>query len=786
MKIITLDSAPKVNYRHLLSSEFTPNREEKRDPPNVIHLSFPSTISGILCRRYKTMTDPSTDCPNDPYSPSEKIMSASQETATPPPPNLDSPSLYINRELSLLAFNRRVLELAQDGDTPLLERLRYLCISSTNLDEFFEVRVSGLKEHVHLGIDTRGPDNLTAAEQLSAIAEEAHALVNEQYQTLNQDLLPKLEEQGIVFLHRDRWTEEARQWLHRFFRRELLPLLSPLGLDPSHPFPRIQNKSLNFIVTLKGKDAFGRESGMAIVQAPRALPRFIELPESIAGASHRYVFLSSILHAYVDELFPGMIVKGCYQFRVTRNTDLFVDDEAVDDLKEALSGELPSRNYGEAVRLEVADNCSTSAKEYLRREFKLEEDDTFQVHGPVNLNRLANLYREIDRPSMKYPDFTPRLPAPLLQKDKDLFAILRQQDVLLHHPYQSFAPVHAILRQAATDPQVLAIKQTLYRTGDKSDIVKNLIKAAQNGKEVTVIIELKARFDEQANIRLANRLQDAGCHVVYGVLSYKTHAKLMLIVRREGKRIARYVHMGTGNYHSGTARAYTDIGLMTADKIIGEDVHRIFQQLTGLGRIPKPRKLIQAPFNLHKSMLEKIQREIDHALEGKPAKIMLRMNSLVEEQSIRALYEASMAGVKIDIVVRGICCLRPGIPSISDNIRVRSVMGRFLEHPRVFYFENGGEKEVLSASADWMPRNFFRRIETCFPVEDPVLKKRVTDETLSTYMSDNTHSWELRKDGSYRRRTPGSATPREAQCTLMLKLGTLHSQTEPLSQRKKT
>ncbi len=719
----------------------------------------------------------------------QNVLSASQFTqpentnntmsdspsSTPPDIDLDAPSLYINRELSLLAFNRRVLELAQDSDTPLLERLRYLCISSTNLDEFFEVRVSGLKEHLHLGIDTRGPDNLTAAEQLAAISTEAHALVDEQYATLNNELLPLLEEHGISFLHRNRWEDSVREWLHRYFRRELLPLLSPLGLDPSHPFPRIQNKSLNFIVTLKGKDAFGRESGMAIVQAPRALPRFIELPEDIAGARHRFVFLSSILHAWVDELFPGMTVKGCYQFRVTRNTDLFVDDEAVDDLKEALSGELPARNYGKAVRLEVADNCSASAKEYLRSQFKLDESDTFQVNGPVNLNRLAKLYSVIDQPKLKYPDFSPGVPEALQQKDKDLFAIIRQQDVLLHHPYQSFTPVHAILRQAATDPQVLAIKQTLYRTGSDSEIVKNLIRAATNGKEVTVIIELKARFDEQANIRLANRLQDAGCHVVYGVLSYKTHAKLMLIVRREGKKIARYVHMGTGNYHSSTARAYTDIGLMSADKIIGEDVHRIFQQLTGLGRIPKPRKLIQAPFNLHKAMLEKIRRETDNAREGKPAKIMLRMNALVEAQAIKALYQASQAGVKIDIVVRGICCLRPGVPGVSENIRVRSVMGRFLEHPRVFFFENGGEKEVYCASADWMPRNFFRRIETCFPIEDPALKKRVIDETLTTYMSDNTHSWELKKDGSYRRRTPGSATPKEAQCILMLKLGTLHT-----------
>ncbi len=693
------------------------------------------------------------------------------------PTPLDSPSLYINRELSLLAFNRRVLELAQDENTPLLERLRYLCISSTNLDEFFEVRVAGLKEQLHLGVDYRGPDDLSATAQLSAIAEQTHQLVNEQYDTLNETLLPALEQKGICFLHRQQWEPKVTEWIQRYFRRELLPLLSPLGLDPSHPFPRIQNKSLNFIITLKGRDAFGRESGMAIVQAPRSMPRFIELPQDLVGCRHQYIFLSSILHAHVEELFPGMTVKGSYQFRVTRNTDLFVDEEAVDDLKEALSGELPSRNYGEGVRLEVADNCSRSAKEYLRLQFKLEEHDTFQVNGPVNLNRLSKLYTSVDLPELKYADYTPGLPEALRQKDKDLFAIVRQGDLLLHHPYESFSPVHAILRQAASDSQVLAIKQTLYRTGSNSQIIKYLIRAASNQKEVTVIIELKARFDEQANIRLANRLQDAGCHVVYGVLSYKTHAKMMLIVRRENRKIVRYVHLGTGNYHAGTALAYTDIGLFTADKTLGEDVHRVFQQLTGLGRIPKPRKLIQAPFHLHKAMLDKINRETQHAEEGRPAKIMLRMNSLVEKRTIAALYRASQAGVKIDMVVRGICCLRPGIAGISENIRVASVMGRFLEHPRIFYFENNGESEVYCASADWMPRNFFRRIETCFPIENPDLKKRVIDETFTTYLSDNTHSWVLQKDGTYCRRTPGDKTPKSAQTILMQKLGSLHTAT---------
>lgn len=687
--------------------------------------------------------------------------------------DLTNPDFYINRELSLLAFNERVLELASDPNVPLLERLRFLCISSTNLDEFFEIRVSGLKEQIHLGVDTRGPDNLYPAEQMAKVSERTHALVAAQYRLLNETLIPALAKEGIRFLRRTQWNPDQARWVAERFRDDLLPLLSPIVLDPAHPFPRVQNKSLNFIVTLKGEDAFGYEREVAIVQAPRALPRLIPMPEAIAGCPHGFVFLSSVIHAHVGELFPGMTVTGCYQFRVTRNTDLFVEEEDVADLREALSGELPYRNLGEAVRLEVADNCTPEARDLLREELNLEEVDTYQVHGPVNLNRLSQLYDQIPRPDLKYRPFKPGLPAPLLQSDRSLFDVLAQQDIVLHHPYQSFAPILTLLRQAANDPNVLAIKQTLYRTGVKSEVVKLLQTAALRGKEVTIVIELKARFDEEANIELANRLQDAGCHVVYGVVGHKTHAKLLMVIRREGAALRHYVHLGTGNYHPGTARAYTDIGLLTSNPAIGRDVQHIFRQLTGLCRTPPLSKLYQAPFTLHQGILDKIEREAQNARDGKPARIVARMNALVEPEIIRALYRASQAGVPIDLIVRGVCCLRPGVPGVSESINVRSVMGRFLEHSRVFYFENVGQPEVFGASADWMPRNFFRRIETCFPIEAPDLKTRVVRETLEHYLADNAQAWELDASGAYRRRHPGDEQPFIAQERLMEELGTL-------------
>lgn len=672
--------------------------------------------------------------------------------------DLANPELYLNRELSLLEFNRRVLELALDESYPLLERLRLLCISSTNLDEFFEVRVGSLRQQVALSVHTPGPDGLTAQDQLAKISVAAHALVAEQYRTFNEVLIPELAKKEIRVIRRTHWTDAQQRWLKAFFEEQLQPVLSPLGLDPAHPFPRILNKSLNFIVTLKGKDAFGRESRRAVVQAPRSLPRVVRLPREIAKGDNDFVLLSSILHAHVDELFQGMKVTGCYQFRLTRNSDLFVREEEIDDLLNALEGELPQRNYGEAVRLEIADNCPEDDARFLLAQFNLTGSELYQVHGLVNLNRLMAVHELVDRPDLKFTPFVPSLPK-THGAGVSIFDSVRENEILLHHPYESFMPVVEFIRQAARDPSVLAIKQTLYRTGTGSQLVELLIEAAQAGKEVTVVIELRARFDEEANIELANRMQDAGVHITYGVVGYKTHAKLALVVRRDKDRITRYAHLGTGNYHAGTAKAYTDYGLLTADPVITEDVHRVFQQLTGLGKVSKLKNLLQAPFTLHPAVVERIERETALAAAGKPARIVARMNSLIEPGVIQALYRASGAGVQVQLLVRGICCLRPGIPGISENIEVRSVLGRFLEHSRVFYFGNGGQPELYMSSADWMPRNFFRRVEVAFPIKDPKLRERAAEESLFAYMRDNTSAWILQKDGSYQRQSPKKGEP---------------------------
>ncbi len=682
--------------------------------------------------------------------------------------DLKRPDLYINRELSLLEFNRRVLEQAKDTSTPLLERLRFLCISSTNLDEFFEIRVAGLMEKAELGSVQAGPDNMNPQETLKAIAGRAHNLVDEQYRVLNEIIIPALAERDIHLLRRSDWSAEQDRWLRQYFEEELLPVLSPVGLDPAHPFPRILNKSLNFIVSLEGKDAFGRNIGVAIVQAPRALPRVIQLPPDSGSGPYDFVFLSSVIHAYVDELFPGMQVSGCYQFRVTRNSDLFVDEEEIDDLLRAVEGELLSRRYGDAVRLEVADNCPEDMTAYLLSRFDLAAADSYQVSGPVNLNRLEAVYDMVDKPDLKYPAFTPGLPGRLAYST-DMYEAIRAGDVLLHHPFESFVPVIDFVRAAATDPKVLAIRQTLYRTGPQSAVVDALVSAARAGKEVTVIIELRARFDEEANIALANRLQEAGAHVLYGVVGYKTHAKMTLVLRREKRHLRHYVHLGTGNYHPRTARLYTDYGLFTCDREIGEDVHRIFQQLTSLGRVSGLHALLQSPFTLHSGLLEKIEREIAHARAGRRARIAAKMNSLVEPAMIQALYRASTAGVRIDLVVRGQCCLRPGVPGVSDNIQVRSIIGRFLEHTRVYCFDNGGDPEVYCSSADWMDRNFFRRVEAAFPIRDPDLRARVIEE-LAMYLRDNVQAWSLHDDGSYVRVSEAGAEPFCAQAALLAAL----------------
>ncbi|MGD8514195.1 MAG: polyphosphate kinase 1 [Granulosicoccaceae bacterium] len=667
--------------------------------------------------------------------------------------NLKNPELYINRELSMLRFNWRVLAQAMDENTPLLERLRFLCISSTNLDEFFEIRVAGMKQKAELRSTQAGPDNMSPQEVLNAISEEAHELVNEQYRILNEVMFPLLEQENIRFIRRGNWNEHQEAWLRRYFLNELSPVLSPLGLDPAHPFPRILNKSLNFIVSLQGKDAFGRNSGFAVVQAPRSLPRLIQIPTDVEGTGPRdYVFLSSVIHAYVSDLFPGMQATGCYQFRMTRNSDMFVDDEEIDDLMRAVEGELLSRRYGASVRLEVAHECPKEMSDYLLKEFELNPQDLYQVNGPVNLNRLLAICDIAERPELNYPPFTPGVPRPVTQHS-DIFSAIRNDDILLHHPFESFTPVVDFVRQAASDPDVLAIKQTLYRTGPDSAVANALVKAAQAGKEVVVVIELRARFDEEANIALATRLQEAGAHVVFGVVGYKTHAKMLLVVRREGRRLVRYVHLGTGNYHPRTARLYTDYGLLTCDKEVGQDVHKVFMQLTSLGKASKMKKLLQSPFTLFDTLMNKIEREAENARKGKSSRIIIKVNGLIEANIIKALYEASQAGVKIDLIVRGICCLTPGIPGVSENIQVRSIIGRFLEHTRIYYFENAGKPEVYCSSADLMDRNLHRRVETCFPIGDERIRKRIIKD-LDKYLKDNSQAWLLQPDGSYKRLSP--------------------------------
>ncbi|MBV0934625.1 polyphosphate kinase 1 [Marinobacterium weihaiense] len=663
------------------------------------------------------------------------------------PVDLKAPELYINRELSHLQFNVRVLEQALDESYPLLERLMFLLIFSSNLDEFFEIRVAEQLRQLKYGREAVGPDAMHPQKVLDRISEICAVNVERQYKILNDIMFPALEAENIRFIRRAEWTREQRAWVKEYFEDQLLPVISPIGLDPSHPFPRLVNKSLNFIVELDGKDAFGRETGLAIIPAPRSLPRLIRLPDALCEGGDNLIFLSSIIHEFAEELFPGMTVDGCYQFRITRNADLSFDFEEIEDLARALRGELHSRKFGDAVRLEVDSRTPEALISFLQAEFSLADSHVYRVNGPVNLTRLMAVRDLVERPELRWKPFTPGLPNKL-KNTEDIFTALRKNDQLLQHPFQSFTPVVDLLRQAAKDPQVVAIKQTLYRTGVKSDIVNALVEAARNGKEVTVVIELRARFDEESNLQLAGRLQEAGCLVVYGVVGYKTHAKMMLVVRREGPDLVRYSHLGTGNYHSGTARLYTDYSYMTADDEVGEDVHKIFQQLTGMGKIQKLQKLYNAPFTLHAKMLELVQNEIRNVKAGKKGHIIIKVNGLTEPKLIRALYEASQAGVEIDLIIRGMCRLRPGLEGVSDNIRVRSIIGRFLEHTRVYWFANeGGKPVVIGSSADWMERNMLNRVETGFELSGKNAE-RIRRE-LDYYLRDNTQAWELHSDGSY-------------------------------------
>ncbi len=670
--------------------------------------------------------------------------------------------LLLNREIGILEFNSRVLAQAEDTKIPLLERIRFLSIVSSNLDDFFEIRIAGVKEQLLDNPLKIGPDGHTIAESYDLVSKQAHDLVNRQYALYQNVLIPQLRKAGIQFLLPNFWTNEQQAWAEDFFKEELLPLLTPIALDPAHPFPRVINKSLNFIVQLDGKDAFGRKAHLAVVQAPRALPRLVTMPKRLCADQETFVFLSSFIQAFVYQLFPGMKVLGCYQFRVTRNSDLFVSDDEVTDLRQALQGELPTRHLGDAVRLETNINIPNDLLQRLCKENNLDPRDCYQVNGPVNLVRLAQLPDLVDKAKLTFPPYIPASPfkqqsnAPAIS----YFDRIKRADILLHHPYESFEPVLELLREAAKDPDVLAIKQTVYRTGDKSPVMEALIEAALNGKEVTVVLELLARFDEQTNINWAARLEEVGAHVVYGVVGHKCHAKMLLIVRKErghksGKTtLVRYAHLGTGNYHPRTAKLYSDFGLMTCDPHISKDIHHVFQQLTGTGMHLETREIWEAPFTMLEQLVHHIRAETKAAKKGKKAHIIGKMNALLEPTIIEELYKASQAGVKIDLIVRGVCALRPGVKGLSENIKVRSVVGRFLEHHRIYYFYAGGAEVLYLSSADWMDRNLLRRVEVAFPVKDAKLKQRVIQEGLLILLKDNASAWLMKPDGTYVKSKP--------------------------------
>ncbi|WP_431821986.1 polyphosphate kinase 1 [Burkholderia sp. F1] len=677
----------------------------------------------------------------------------------------------LNRELGILGFNERVLAQAADPHVPLLERLRFICITSSNLDEFFEVRMAGLQEQIRDNPGALTPDGMSLQHAYDLVVERAQRLVHRQYTMLHETVLPALEQEGIYFHSSDTWNDEQTEWARRYFLDELLPVLTPIGLDPAHPFPRVLNKSLNFVVELEGRDAFGRQAVLGIVQAPRALPRVVRMPQSLSGFEHGFVLLSSFMQRFVGELFPQLVVKSCNQFRITRNSELFVDEDEITNLRVALQGELPARHLGNAVRLEVSADTPPHIVRRLLEEGGLGEKDCYRVIGSVNLVRLMQIPDLVDRPDLKFAPFTASIP-PAIANAPTMFDAIDDGDILLHHPYESFQPVLELLQQAAKDPSVVAIKQTIYRTGTDSPLMDALMEAARNGKEVTVVVELLARFDEETNINWASQLEAVGAHVVYGVVGHKCHAKMMLIVRRVvqgGKAsLRRYVHLGTGNYHPRTARLYSDFGLMTADQKICEDVHHVFQQLTGIGGELTLHELWQSPFTLHPRIIDGIRAETENARAGKRARIVAKMNALLEPSVIAALYEASQAGVKVDLIVRGVCALKPGVPGLSDNIVVRSIVGRFLEHHRIYYFHANGAEDVYLSSADWMDRNLFRRVEVAFPIHERKLKRRVIAEGLSVFLGDNQSAWLMHSDGHYRRRRAGKTT-RNAQLGLLAK-----------------
>jgi polyphosphate kinase len=659
---------------------------------------------------------------------------------------LSDPSLYINRELSWLEFNQRVLEEAQDPGNPFLERLKFLCIVASNLDEFFEVRVAGLKQQHESNLSEPGPDGMSPGEQLAAISARVRKMVADKYLIWSKELVPALEQNNIFFPSYHVLTKEEQQHYTKYFEKSVYPVLTPLAVDPFHPFPHLLNKSLNVAVELEGNDL---STNLAVVQVPRILPRLLTYKPGDQGI-YRYIFIGNLIQMHVGSLFHGVKVKGAYQFRVTRNSDLYLDEEETVNLLKTIEYELRNRNRGNAVRLEVQQDCPRHIADQLLQTFKLTDDDLYQVDGPINFPRLMPVISEVNRPDLKFRPFVPALVTASAHQE-DLFSQIRHKPILLHHPYESFQTVLDFIEQASEDPNVLAIKHTLYRTSGDSQIVASLAEAAQSGKQVTVVIELKARFDEAANINWARTLQEAGAHVVYGIVGLKTHAKLALVVRREEDGIRRYLHLGTGNYNPSTARLYEDFGLLTCDPDITSDSAELFNWLTGVSVFPGLKKIKAAPKALHTFVLEMIEREIAHAHSGKPAAIFAKINALVDEEVIVALYRASQAGVKINLLVRGVCCLRSKVPGVSDNVTVRSIVGRFLEHSRIYRFENAGNPEFYLASADWMARNFFRRVETCFPVENAELRVQI-DQILDIYWKDNVKAREQGPEPTYVRR----------------------------------
>ena len=683
---------------------------------------------------------------------------------------------HINRELSTLAFNRRVLALASDARVPLLERLRFLCIVGSNLDEFFEIRVAGLKEQLRENAPGFGMPVQAARALLGQIGTEVRALITDQYRVLNDEVLPALERSGVRLIRRSAWTPAQRAWVADYFASEVRPLLTPIGLDPAHPFPQVVNKSLNFVVELSGSDAFGRETSIAILRAPRVLPRVIRMPGHGDNGRHDFLLLSSIIHTHIAALFPGREVIADSQFRVTRDADVWIDEEEVKNLRQALQGELSHRHFGRAVRLELPEGCPRQLADFLLRHFELVPDDLYHCNGPVNIMRLEALIDQVDIGALKYAPFRPGLPA-RLPAAVDVLVAMRQRDILLHHPYQSFEPVVEFIRKAAQDPDVLAIKQTVYRTGVNSALMEALVDAARQGKEVTVVVELMARFDEETNIDWAERLEQAGAQVVYGIFGLKTHAKLVLITRREADargqaRLVSYAHLGTGNYHPRTTRLYTDFGLLTADPGICADVAEVFLHITSLAKANRLRHMLLAPFTMQSRVIAMIRREARHARSGRPSGIRAKMNALVDDRVIQALYAASRAGVPIELIIRGACALRPGVPGLSETIRVRSILGRFLEHHRVWRFENDGAPAVWLSSADWMGRNLFKRIEVAFPVRDPELAQRVIAEGLDIYLRDTEGAWELGADGTWSKvQAALGVASFSAQADLMARLG---------------